>query len=331
MPIVTQAQAYAPHKIYVTHQDKEAVPDLKTIWQNLVKLSSRGGITERDERLLEYLRELNVLSLYQVHRLLFSEAKPRTAYLRLSVLARHRLVGSARIPRNGMTAWGLPVGKVYSLGVGGRLWLKEEVNDEYVARYLKRDQVLHDLLVAEVCVRLVEATLRRGESWSLTWAGERSASFFRHGDDIKPLIAPDGLAIVRQRRPGGKAASLPFFVEVDASRESHGRPSSDWGRKVIGYDQFRGTNDEWKSHPQLGSLPGFPLVAVITHGGQRLLNLAGAINEHRRQQVVYYLALWEDLLAGEDILTVPAWLVVMPDGQILGEAPEQRQPLLAAG
>jgi hypothetical protein len=47
--------------------------------------------------------------------------------------------------------------------------------------------------------------------------------------------------------------------------------------------------------------------------------------------VVYYLALWEDLLAGPDFLTAPAWLVVLPDGQVLGEAPEQRQPLLAGG
>ena len=28
-----------------------------------------------------------------------------------------------------------------------------------------------------------------------------------------------------------------IFVEMDAGREPHGRPSSDWGRKIIGYDR----------------------------------------------------------------------------------------------
>ncbi len=158
---------------------------------------------------------------------------------------------------------------------------------------------------------------------------ERSASFYAHERDNSPVIIPDGLAIVRQQRKGGKAASLPFFIELDASRESHGRLSSDWGRKVLGYDQFRGTDDKWKLHPQLMGSPNFPMVVVITHGEQRLLNLAAAINEKRKNQVVYYLALWEDLVGSDrDFLKAPAWLVLMPDGQMVGENREERIPLL---
>ncbi len=325
MPLVAQQQPISAEKIYATHPDAKI--DRDELKERLARLSKKGGITERDERLLEYLRELNVLSLNQIHRLMFPEAKERTAYQRMVCLGKNMLLGSARIPRNGMKNWGLPVGKVYSLGAGGRLWLKDEVNNDYVARYLKRDQVLHDLLVAEFCVHLIEAVYRRGEAWSLTWVNERSASYYAHEHDTSPVIAPDGLAIIRQRR-GGKAASLPFFIELDASREAHGRPSSDWGRKVIGYDQFRGTDERWKTHPQLLGTPAFPLVTVITHGEQRLLNLASAINEHRKNQVVYYLALWEDLMAAEDILKAPAWLILTPDGQIRGENQAERQPLL---
>jgi hypothetical protein len=176
-------------------------------------------------------------------------------------------------------------------------------------------------------VRLIEATRRRRvDTWKVAWAGERAASFYE-GSNEGPTVAPDSLAVVRNQR-GSKTASLPFFIEVDASREAYGRLSSDWGRKVVGYDRFRGTDDRWKSHPELVSLPTFPIVAVVTHGDQRLLNLAKAISDHRRHQVVYYLALWEDLMAPEDILTAPAWLIVTPDGQIVGEDREQRQPLL---
>jgi hypothetical protein len=330
MAISTQVQATTPHKIYATIPDRNL--DRRALMQTLRGLVSRGSFTERDERVLEYLRELYVLSLDHVQRLLWPGAKRVTAYNRLHHLQKHHLVGGARVPRAGMAEWGLVVCKVYTLGEGGRLWLKEEVDNRWAA-HLRRDQVLHDLLVAEVVVRLTEAAHRRGAAWSTSWAGERAASFYeRQGN--KPIASPDGLAIIRQTR-GGKSAAMPLFVELDASREAHGRPSSDWGRKIIGYDRFCDGN-KWKMHPELGSLPSFPVVAVVTHGEQRLLNLAGAIREHRKQPVAYYLALWDDLAPrGEDgaaldadILTAPAWLVVTADGQVVGEDRDQRQPLL---
>jgi hypothetical protein len=132
--------------------------------------------------------------------------------------------------------------------------------------------------------------------------------------------------VVRHQKSSAAPAYLPFFLEMDAGREAHGRPSSDWGRKIHGYDRFIGS--DWRYHPELTTLPAFPVVAIVTHGAQRLLNLAGAINKHRRQEVVYYLALWQDLMAGEDILTAPVWAVVTPDGQIVGQQPQQRIPLL---
>lgn len=344
MAIVTTAEPVAASKIYATHPGQV---DYKQIRARLNDLAARGGITERDERVLEYLRELNALSLDQVHRLLWPEAKQVTAYQRLSVLLKHQLLCSARVPRAGMKSWGLPPGKVYALGVGGHMWLREEVNHRRAIRHLKRDQVLHDLLVAEIAVRLAETVGQLGESWSVAWTGERAAGLYE-GDT--PICMPDGLAVVR-RRQGGKVAALPFFLELDASREAHGRPSSGWGRKVIGYDRFYAGG--WQSHPELHDLPAFPAVAVITHGAQRLLNLAQAILEHRREPVVYYLGLWDDLsrgevrpagegrphdegrppnegrLAGEDILTTRAWLIVTPDGRMIGQEQKDRQPLLA--
>jgi hypothetical protein len=303
-------------------------PQLK---KALADLASRGRITSRDERLLEYLRELHVMSLDQIKRLFWPNSQEVTAYNRLWFLVKHHLLSRARIPAAEMKAWGLPPKLVYALGVGGRMWLLDEVEPSLNARHLRREQVLHDLLVAEFFVRLFETVSARGAEWSLTWAGEQAAGF--HGARARdvPIVSPDGLAIVQQQR-GQKVATLPLLIELDKGREAHGRPSSDWGKKVHGYDRFyseeQGGEKVWKMHPQLSDLPTFPLVVVITHGERRLLNLVQAIKGHRHEPVGYCLALWPDLMAGEDLLAVPAWLKLTAEGKVIGQEPGQRQPLL---
>ena len=330
MPVTTDltAEQHGSQRIFVTRYGNV---DRKKIREELAERAAAGQITTRDERILEYLRELHVLSVDQVRRLLWPNGRPKTTYNRLNTLKNYHLLSRARVPTREMTAWGLAGEHVYSLGVGGWLWLSEEVNSDIVARSLRRDQVLHDLLVAELCVRFTEAVWQRGEPWQLTWVGEEAAAYYEstRSDEARfPVVAPDGLAILK-RRQGKNTASLPLFFEVDRTREAHGRPSSDWGRKVNGYNRFY--KEGWQAHPQLSNLPEFPVVAVVTHGAQRLLNLAQAIKNHRKEPVAYYLALWSDLMAGADILSTPAWLMMTPDGNIIGLEREQRAALLAAG
>jgi hypothetical protein len=320
MPITAQLTHDKVRKIFVT---RYAAIDPKEIKANLAHLAARGRITDRDERLLELLREVTVLSLDQVRRLLWPEGQESTAYNRLYFLSKQQLLSGVRVPLAGMREWGLPSRKVYGLGVGGWLWLREEVNQTILARHLKREQVLHDLLVAEFYVRLVEAAHLRGQSWTVTWVGEEAASYLGPGN--VPIIAPDGLAILREQR-GDKVGALPLFLEFDKGREAHGRPSSDWGRKVQGYDRFH--SGDWAAHPQLANLPAFPLVAVITHGQQRLLNLTQAILKHRREPVVYKLAVWEDLSGAADMLAAPAWLTITESGEVIGQERAERQGLL---
>ena len=327
MPITTEQQLLTINatgnaaKIFAT---RPAKIDRQQLRERLAHLLDRGRLTGRDEGLLECLRELNVLSLDQIRRIWWPHAKEATAYNRLYFLLKQSILGGARMPTAGMKEWGLPPRKVYTVGAAGWLWLKEEVNPTLSYRHLKRDQVLHDLLVAEIYVRLTETVRVRGEDWSVIWVGEQGASYY-DGDKPTPIIAPDGLAIVQQRR-GEKVATLPIFVELDRTREAHGRPSSDWGRKVQGYNRFYASN--WKMHPQLSDLPTFPWVAIITHGAQRLLNLAQAIKKHRKEPVIYYLALWDDLMAEDDIMTAPAWLILTQEGKVIGLKRDQRQPLL---
>lgn len=327
MPITTHHQLATlsatgnAAKIFAT---RPASINRQQLKERLAELLAQGRLTGRDEGLLECLRELNVLSLDQIRRLWWPYAKEATAYNRLYFLLKQNLLGGARVPAAGMKQWGLPVRKVYTVGAAGWLWLKEEVNPALTYRHLKRDQVLHDLLVAEVYVRLTEAVRRRGESWAMTWVGEQGAAYYER-DQPTPIIAPDGLAIVQHQR-GEKMATLPLFIELDRGREAHGRPSSDWGRKVTGFNRFVAHN--WQMHPQLSDLPTFPGVAIVTHGAQRLLNLAQAIKKHRQEPVTYYLALWPDLIGGADILNTPAWLILTPEGKVIGLKPDQRQPLL---
>lgn len=330
MPVITslerQPEADNQARIYAAYRPRLGKEEIREILDDLVR---RGGLTLRDEMLLEYLRELNVLSLNQAHRLLWKpETSEHAAYRRMHFLSRRHLLERVRTPRAEMEAWGLKAGLVYALGPGGRMWLQEEVNDDVVNRRLKRDQVLHDLLVAEVCVRLGREVLRRGPQWSLVLYGDRTSRYYESASASKPLVAPDGLVIIRYRPDETKELQLPMFVELDASREAHGRPSSRWGRKVRGYDALSGL--EWQAHPPLRDLEQFPRVLVITHGAQRLLNLVEAILKHRKSQVVYHLALWSDLMESEDILTAPVWLVITPDGQVVGREADQRQPLIKA-
>ncbi len=334
MPVTTvvktpEERSKKPDQIFVTrhgHVDRQALR---------VELAERGKrrqITTRDEKILEYLRELHVMSLGQIWRLFWAHAdRRRPVYRRLHRLVQYQLLARARMPPGrDMQAWGLAPDLIFSLGLGGWLWLREEVDSRLVARSLKREQILHDLLTSEVCTRLTEAAHRRGVGWQTTWIGDEAARYFEptarsDGKTGAQLLSPDGLAVVRRTDESGISA-LPLFVEMDRGREAHGRPSSDWGRKVRRYDQFRA--GAWQMHPQLADLPTFPPVLVITHGAQRLLNLAQAIVDHRQEPVSYYLTTWQELMVAPDILAARAWLMLAKNGQVLGQEPAERLALL---
>jgi hypothetical protein len=300
--------------------------DLPKVQHRLAELVEQGRITDRDEQLLEYLAELKVLSLEQVRRLLWPQAKEATAYNRLYFLSRQQLLRRLRLPPNNMKAWGLPARVLYTLGLGGRLWLGQAVDAGPAGRHLPRAQALTSLLSAEIYVRLVEAVRARGEAWGVTWAGTEAASYYASDEDECPLVAPDSLVLVH-RQQGDEAAVLPFFVELDQARQPDSRLSSNWGWKARSYDRLAGS--DWQAHPMLGSLASFPPVAVITHCAERLLDLAETIDQHRRAAVTYYLAVWSDLIdSREDILAAPAWLAIAAEDQDSDRKQARREPLL---
>ena len=290
-------------------------------------LLRQGRVTERDELVMQTLQELSVLSVDHCWRLFWRDKAKKTTLNRLSIMAhQYHLLSSPRAPFKQMERWGLSTGKVYSLSTLGQYWLEHQFDRSVPSPYRRQDQTLHDLLVAEVYIRTVETALKRGKTWSAAWVGEQGASFYPAERNNTPMVAPDGLGMLSVRQ-GDTDAILAFFIELDASREAHGALSSDWGRKVIGYDRYY-NNDNWRVNAALQDLPEFPAVMVVTHGAERMQNLAHAIAEKRKRPVVYYLTLWRDLLLADDLYAAPIWMAISGSGQIIGLPVEERLAIL---
>jgi hypothetical protein len=317
MPVTTSVKTQATHAHRV---DRPARPRVsrQQARRVLAGLLARGALTQRDKRLLEYLREFKVMSLAQVRRLLWPQTTEWTAYLRLNLLARNHLLSRVRSPQADMAAWGLPPALVYALGPAGWLWLQGQAN---IPKWSwKRSRLVSALLSAELGVRLTEQTFQQGEQWALTIAGQAAAAVYAQRAAKRPLIAPDLLVVVSHQSGPGQVMRLPLLVEIDAARPAV-KSGTRWGRRVAGYNRLAAGN--WRRYPLLAGLEQFPQVLVITHGTERLLNLIDETLTYRRAAVSYHLALWADVLAGRDILTDPIWLTLTP-----GQAePQWRQSL----
>jgi|GEM_PF-3540633 len=279
--------------------------------QTLADIPNRA-ITARDNQLLTWLAAVKVAAAAQLARHFWPQTAPTSARRRLQQLAaKYRLLLPLELEPEAMQARGLTPGPVYELSPLGRDWVGNVAGRE-PGYQSKPAQYLHDLLVAEISVRLAEAVFRRGPGWHSDWLGEPAIRPF-----APPGLLPDGLGHLR--RSDG-STELAFFLEMDASRESHGRPSSQIGRKVGDYDQYA---RNWASRPGPVLTPNFPPVLFITHGTQRLANLAEALRSHRRRPVAYALAQLDDLLAAPGLLTTPAWrlLPANPDQPDLADQP----------
>ena len=69
-------QGKQPLQLYTT---RYGPIDKQAIRAQLAQLAGSGGVTARDERILEYLRELHVLSADQLRRLFWTTGSLKTA------------------------------------------------------------------------------------------------------------------------------------------------------------------------------------------------------------------------------------------------------------
>lgn len=275
--------------------------------------SKRIELQERDESVLTDCRDLTVLSLDQLRRLHWPEAGRETARKRLSVLMNHgeKWLVNLTVSKPEMKTARLEPGMVYHLSKTGQRWFRRQ--DRPPGRDHRRQQIIHDLLISEFYVRLVEFARQQGLEWTAEWYPDWQIRFYRHRGDDRPRLVPDGLGVLKRQ---GQVA-FAFFLELDYSREGHGRPSSRIGRKIGGYDDFL---KRWPTHEVVGELPFFPSVLLTTHGAKRRDNLARSVLRHRRRSVAYGLALTDDLLATEpNFLAAPYWLLIPADSdEIIG-------------
>lgn len=357
MPITLQLGTFIQKRHQKIYATRYTSTEKQKIIEDLARLSGSGSITERDGQLLEALRELNVLSLDQISRLFWTNLKSakETAWNRLRKLLNYHLTGYVYVPTESLETLGLDTGFIYTLGLGGWLWLREEATAAMISRHLEPEIVMHDLCVAELYVRFLEAAAMRGPNWRVVWTGNHTAAHFfkgimllarregetangsaaprKDGDTLRPVKAveandtPDSLVILQLRHETGLSA-LPMFIELDRGTESE----LSWHQKFDCYGRFAADEAEWRKHPQLANLGSFPILAIVTTDGEeRLQELRKMTKKHRGDGVGYYLATWQDLIRGnnQDILAAPAWLKITPDGNTAGMEPPNRLPMLA--
>jgi len=263
--------------------------------KNAVQLQSR------DIAVLTDLRNLTILSLDQIRRLHWPEASREICRKRLSRLMNHgeRWLRNFTVPKPEMEAVGLQPGQVYYLSETGRAWFRGQ--ERPPGKLPRQRQALHDLLISEWFVRLSE--LARARQANLGWRADWQVRFYRSPNAERATLVPDGLAILTGLTP----QPLAMFLELDFSREAHGRPSSRIGRKIRGYDAYL---KQWFKHAGLDGLDYFPAVIFLTHGRQRLENLAAAVLKHRRENVAYGLALTGQVYQVADPLAAPVWRLI---------------------
>jgi hypothetical protein len=258
-------------------------------------------LQSRDIAVLTDLRSLTILSLDQLRRLHWPDASREICRKRLSRLMNHgqRWLANFTVPKPEMEAVGLQPGQVYHLSESGQAWFRHQ--ERPPGKTYRQRQALHDLLISEWFVRLSELT--RARQADLEWRADWQIRFCASQQAQRATLVPDGLAILTDLTP----QPIASFLELDFSREAHGRPSSHIGRKIHGYDNYL---EQWPQHAGLDGLDYFPAVLFLTHGQQRLENLAAAILKHRRGKVAYALALTEQIYQTDDPLTAPLWRLI---------------------
>lgn len=257
------------------------------------ELMERGLLTERDERVLRTVNDLEVLSVGQLARLHWQNLA--TARHRLRKLYDRHLLDRSEYNPVKMKALGLEPGVVYTLGKAGRLWLDWRTGQKERHQLPPLNSLHHNLVVAETIVALTEA-VHLTAPWLLGWQGERSCRVRRQKDD-KPVVVlePDALLAFRQNQtdPGRF-----YYLEVDLGTEN----LTVFGQKIKRYESYQ-RREEWRSRYQWAK---FPTVLVVTTTAGRAEGLVETI---RQAQTPFFwgVCTLPDLLGRPraDLLTTP--------------------------
>jgi hypothetical protein len=166
-------------------------------------------LTPRDQAVMQALSRVKVMELSQIHRLFWPQsASPRTAYHRLRTLVAYGVLEGFAVSRATVETPGLAYQLCYRLSPLGRAWLQRQ---HLAPGYRpKSAQVGHDLLVAEVYVQVHLALHQRQPAWGCRWYGEPEIAYYPTLTAERPLLVPDGLAVLYP--PEAVQPAFAFFL-----------------------------------------------------------------------------------------------------------------------
>ena len=225
-------------------------------------LLEENRITERDESLMRYLDQVNVLSARQIKRLLWPDKSLSRMQRRLRELYNYYILDRTRMlnKREGIT---------YALGKAGIIWLHGEARGRS-GPLVNARLLAHELMIAEVMVLLVEelrrADPKRALGVEFDWRNEDAARVLSRKGAV--LLEPDAFFRVRSQHIQWAA----FYLEVDRSTER----GNAFDKKVRRYhDAFQSSS--WK-----GEFEEYPVILIVTRSEERAVNLARRVVEAQK-------------------------------------------------
>jgi hypothetical protein len=264
--------------------------------QRAKKLLENGEITVRDEKILETLIGVGLLTTDQVQRLFW----PQDADNRRYTLNRLRQLGTGTPKVRGKhiltrsTAYmshlrsiHLPPGQVFGLSEAGqeviatRHGLRSRTlvpyDDEYYSLLQQNRLFKHHIQTSEIYVRLkVKA---RELDWGMAWINEMGV-IIREGK--VEAVRPDGFAKI-----DNGSDRIGIFIETD-------RRNTNWRKKIEAYETAQLYGD-WR---RVTGLDVFPMIACVMPS-QRSVVRVGQLVQEANPTPTFVFKAWSDFLQSD--------------------------------
>jgi len=294
---MTNLQIPQPNRISIAPAGRgwKARPEIPVNADYVHSLLEENRITERDEALMRYLAQTNVLSSRQIKRLLWPDKSLSRMQRRLRELYNYHILDRTRMLNK-------TEGITYTLGKAGIIWLHGDARGRS-GPLVNARLLAHELMISEVMVLLVEELRRADPKGALgiefEWRNENAARVLNRKGTV--ILEPD--AFFRARSRYIQWAS--FYLEVDRSTER----GNAFGKKVRRYHHaFQSAN--WKE-----AFEDYPVILIVTRSQERAVNLA------RRVVDLQTHSRWRSLTWGMTLLSAITqkgvfgadWLVVQGD------------------
>lgn len=281
----------------VTEKEKKRLPRYK-----VAETPPRMRLTERDQRVVEWVYLFRFLTREQIRLLEFKNSSLVACQKRLSLLYHNKYLSAIHKP--------VPAGygsakRVYCLSERGRdlvAFMHDGLDPSEIKWKRKYNEIEHyylehSLAINDIRVAFTVAAREKGFSlewipeWELKALKERVEDPEREGRHI--AITPDAYVVLK-----GKGRKACFFLEVDRATEANKR----FKQKVKGYVEYVRTK-KYQERYKTESLR----VLVVTTTKKRLQNLMDTTQSVDGASFFWFTTLKE--ANNENVLTEPIWVL----------------------